>query len=220
MKYFQLITLLLLSSVACRPTATQTEQSTAIDLSGAIEAIRKTDAVKNALVGFQLLDVQCDSMVPMLSEAYRLDQEVRKTGGDMELVDQKNQQVVISILEKCGFPSAEEAGRQGFDAIFFVMQHSDGGIMGHYYPQIAAAVDRGEITKSAFALMQDRLLMYNGYKQVYGSQIMNDHLYELQAPETVNERRAAVGLEPIETYLQYFNLDYEKELARMKEGLK
>lgn len=187
-----------------------------IDISATIDLIRTSDRVKNALNGFQMLEVNCDSMISLLDEAYRKDQEVRQQGGDMQLIDQQNQKVVISLIEECGFPTMEEAGQHGYTAIFLVLQHSAGGIIGRYYPPLAAAVERGEINKSTFALMQDRLLMNFGYKQIYGSQIMNDQLYELQAPETVNERRAEVGLGPIEAYLKYFKLDFEKEIARMQ----
>lgn len=210
-----LFLIVIFGTFACKNTGSVPTTDGAIDISATIDLIRQSDRVKNALDGFQMIAVDCDSMISLLDEAYRKDQEVRQQGGDMELIDQQNQKVVVSLIEECGFPTTEQAGQHGYTAIFFVLQHSAGGIIGRYYPPLAAAVERGEINKSTFALMQDRLLMNFGYKQVYGSQIMNDQLYELQAPETVNERRAEVGLGPIEAYLKYFNLDFEKEVERM-----
>lgn len=210
-----LLLLVIFGTFACQNTGSVPTTDGSIDISATIDLIRQSDRVKNALDGFQMIAVDCDSMISLLDEAYRKDQEVRQQGGDMQLIDQQNQKVVVSLIEKCGFPTTEQAGQHGYTAIFFVLQHSAGGMIGRYYPPLAAAVERGEINKSTFALMQDRLLMNFGYKQVYGSQIMNDQLYELQAPETVNERRAEVGLGPIEAYLKYFNLDFEKEMERM-----
>jgi|GEM_PF-1946596 len=198
--------------------SSQTEQTNdgSIDISVAVDQIIASDGVKNALQNFQMEEVECDSIDPILAEVYRKDQEVRKGFGDMMTVDQENRKTVVSILEKCGFPKAGEVELQSYNAIFFVLQHSPGPIMGYYYRHVEAAVASGKINRSTFALMQDRLLMDFGYQQVYGTQILNNQLYELQDPDNVNLRRAEVGLGPIETYVQYFNLNYEEEIKRMK----
>ncbi len=204
---------------ACGPKNTQQMETMAdgsINISAAVDQILDSDGVKNALENFQMEEVVCDSIDPILAEVYRKDQEVRRGSGDMMTVDQENRKTVISILEKCGFPKADEVELQSYNAIFFVLQHSPGPIMGYYYRQVEEAVSAGKINRSTFALMQDRLLMGFGYKQVYGTQIMNNQLYELQDPDNVNTRRAEVGLGPIETYVEYFNLNYEEEIKRMK----
>lgn len=204
---------------SCGPgTSADTEQTNdgSIDISAAVDQILASEGVKNALHNFQMEEVDCDSIDPILAEVYRKDQEVRKGGGDMMTVDQENRKAVVSILEKCGFPKADEVELQSYNAIFFVLQHSPGPIMGYYYRHVEAAVTAGKINRSTFALMQDRLLMDFGYQQVYGTQILNNQLYELQDPDNVNLRRAEVGLGPIETYVQYFNLNYEEEIKRMK----
>lgn len=187
-----------------------------IDISGAVDQILASEQVKNALQNFQMETVNCDSIDPVLKEVYRKDQEVRKGFGDMMLVDQQNRKTVVSLLERCGFPQADEVNGTSYNAIFLVLQHSPGPIMGYYYREVEKAVAAGKINRSTFALMQDRLLMDFGYKQVYGTQIRNDQLYELQDPDHVNQRRAEVGLGPIETYVQYFNLNFEEEVQRMK----
>ncbi len=205
---------------ACGPSNNASEMETmadgSINISAAIDQIMGSDGVKNALQNFQMEEVICDSIDSVLAEVYRKDQEVRRGAGDMMTVDQENRRTVISILEKCGFPNADEVELRSYNAIFFVLQHSPGPIMGYYYRNVEQAVNNGKINRSTFALMQDRLLMGFGYKQVYGTQILNDQLYELQDPDNVNVRRAEVGLGPIETYVEYFNLNYEEEIKRMK----
>jgi hypothetical protein len=59
--------------------------------------------------------------------------------------------------------------------------------------------------------MKDRILMFDGKPQIYGTQIKNGKLYKLESPETVNERRKAMGMEPIEQYLKRYNIDFEIE---------
>jgi hypothetical protein len=66
----------------------------------------------------------------------------------------------------------------------------------------------GDLSKQQYALMKDRMLMDEGKPQIYGSQIENGKLYKLENPETVNERRKEMGLEPIEDYLKYFNIQF------------
>ena len=56
--------------------------------------------------------------------------------------------------------------------------------------------------------MKDRILMDKGKPQIFGSQIKNGKLYDLEAPETVNERRQEMGLEPIEDYLNRYDITF------------
>jgi hypothetical protein len=48
------------------------------------------------------------------------------------------------------------------------------------------------------ALMEDRMLMNNGFPQIHGSQIIHNSVYEIVDPVNVNKRRASVGLGTIE----------------------
>ena len=70
---------------------------------------------------------------------------------------------------------------------------------------------KGDIKWSVIALMKDRALMYEGKPQIYGSQVSNGELHELFEPEYVNQRRAKIGMEPIEEYLQRFELEFNIE---------
>ena len=63
--------------------------------------------------------------------------------------------------------------------------------------------------------MEDRMLMDKGEKQKYGSQLRMDNesgeweLWPIEDPEKVNNRRAEVGLEPIEEYVRHFGIEYK-----------
>ena len=162
-----------------------------------------------------LIEIDCNQISVILNNVFKTDQEVRMNGGDMEKVDQINQQTIISILEKCGMPSTKTVGIRGIDAIFLVLQHSPKNLMSLYYPEIKRLVKIGDLSRTSFALMQDRLLMYYGYPQIYGSQIKNGELYYLYMPECVNERRAEIGLGNMEEYLEHFGLNFETEILKM-----
>ena len=73
------------------------------------------------------------------------------------------------------------------------------------------SAENGDLELSQMALMEDRLLMREGKPQKYGSQIQSGcktkwELYHLGNPETVNKRRAEVGLEPLENYLNNYGI--------------
>jgi hypothetical protein len=74
---------------------------------------------------------------------------------------------------------------------------------------IEKAVKNGDLSKEQYALMKDRILMDEGKPQLFGSQIKNGKLYDLAEPETVNQRRQEMGLEPIEDYLKGFDITFD-----------
>lgn len=159
----------------------------------------------------RIVDVDCAQKAELLDEVYINDQRVRKSGiplREMGLTDHHNQEIVISILEKCGMPTLAEVTNQQLGAIWLVLQHSEHKYRKQYFPFIEEAMKRGDLKKSKYATMLDRILMDEGEPQLYGSQIQRGQLYQLAAPETINERRAEMGMEPIEDYLRHFNIKF------------
>ncbi len=88
--------------------------------------------------------------------------------------------------------------------------------MAYFYTDLKKYEQTGKLSSSSIALMEDRLLLNNGYQQIYGSQIVNEQLHNLYDPENVNERRAKMDLGPIEDYIEHFGLDFETELKRLQ----
>lgn len=156
---------------------------------------------------FEMTDQYCDTIAPTIDRVIERDQGIR-TGdiaGSMQDIDLENQAIMVSIFEKCPNAFAELENDQVRD-LWFVAQHSDTELMGYYYPWFHQAVEEGRIWERTFALMTDRLLMYNNYPQVYGSQISNGDLYPVRDMEGLDELRASIGLEPIANYLARFGL--------------
>ena len=87
------------------------------------------------------------------------------------------------------------------------------------------AVKKGNSQESDLALMEDRVLLAQGEKQIYGSQIgidMKTNEYLLSPmidPDNVDKRREEVGLIPLAEYLNHFDLiwNIEKFKKRMEE---
>lgn len=164
-----------------------------------------------------VISVNCAAIQEILDHVYRTDQESRQQGRLDVHQDEKNQQVVVSIIEQCGFPTLEEHGYTSVQAVFLVIQHAGKKLRQKYFPLIKQSADRGDISWATVALMEDRILMDNGQKQKYGSQLTRVNgsaqwvVHPIEDPENVNTRRAAVGLVSIEEYLKSFGIKYTAE---------
>ena len=158
-----------------------------------------------------IIEVDCSNKHQILSEVYESDQRIRKANKLIKYAkeDHRNQELVISIIEKCGMPTLNEVTQKHMTAIWLGLQHSTKKHRKKYFPQIEEAVKNGDLSKQQYALMKDRILMDEGKPQIYGSQIKNGKLYKLENPETVNERRKEMGMGTIEDYLRtHFNIEF------------
>lgn len=157
----------------------------------------------------ELTEVDCSKKAEILDEVYESDQRIRK--GDVPFKqfakeDHRNQELVISIIEKCGMPTLNDVSQQQMNAIWLGLQHTNKKYRKKYFPQIEKAVKNGDLSKHQYALMKDRVLMDEGKPQLYGTQFKRGKLYKLESPDQVNERRKEMGMEPIENYLKKHNM--------------
>ncbi|KAA3436176.1 DUF6624 domain-containing protein [Rufibacter hautae] len=135
----------------------------------------------------------------------------KDTWDKIEAQDKVNQQQLIEIIEKHGWPGKSLVGQQASQAAFLVIQHSDRELMEKYLPLLREAAAKGEASKSSLALMEDRVRMNRGLPQLYGSQLqMNPEtkkyeLYKVEDEANLDKRRADMGLGPISEYMKLFN---------------
>lgn len=132
---------------------------------------------------------------------------------------------VEKIIKKNGYPGKKMVGNQLSTAVWYVIQHSELPVMEKYYPLITKACEEGDLDQKYAAMMEDRILMYQGKEQIYGTQgagrlFINpetkqeewtNFLWPIKNPETVNERRKSVGINvTIEDYLKSLGPDFKK----------
>ncbi len=162
----------------------------------------------------------------------RLDELLRKSRSEsenMELItlhklmnktDSTNLIKIEKILNEYGWLGADVIGEQGNKTLFLVIQHSDLETQLKYLPMMREAVKKGTAKGTNFALLVDRIEMGKGNRQIYGSQIKIDgdefYVYPIIEPEKVNDRRAEVGLEPIEDYVKNVGMTWDVERHKKK----
>jgi hypothetical protein len=88
--------------------------------------------------------------------------------------DQENLHKIKAILDQYGRLSPEQVGMNASQALFLVIQHADLETQLTYLPMIRTAEKTGKILSSNLAILEDRINMRQGKKQVYGSQSFSD----------------------------------------------
>lgn len=135
----------------------------------------------------------------------------------MKQADAINLVEVTKILDNRGWLGANIVGEQGNSTLFLVIQHADMNTQLKYLPMMRKAVAKGNADASDLALLEDRVALKQGKKQIYGSQIEKNtetgelYVLPIKEPEKVNQRREKVGLMPIEEYLSHFGLTWDLE---------
>ncbi|QHL87175.1 hypothetical protein GU926_06915 [Nibribacter ruber] len=134
----------------------------------------------------------------------------------MQKVDSVNQAKVLTILKQYGWLPQSKVGQKAAEGIFFVIQHSPLKVIETYLPQMKKLAQEGEASKTLAAMMEDRLLMFQGKKQIYGTQantmVTKDGtmaIWPIENPEKVNERRKTIGFsETVEEYARLLKAAY------------
>ena len=128
---------------------------------------------KFAYVGsVDIIEVDCSKKHQILSEVLESDQKIRRSNELIKYAkeDHRNQELVISIIEKCGMPTLNEVTQKHMTAIWLGLQNTTKKHRKKYFPQIEEAVKNGDLSKQQYALMKGRILMDEGKFQIFGFQ--------------------------------------------------
>jgi hypothetical protein len=135
---------------------------------------------------------------------------------------------VKQILDQYGWLGADVVSDQGNSTLFLVIQHSDQATQEKYLPMMREAVKNGKAKGSSLALLEDRVALGQGKRQIYGSQISRDpetqeyYISPLEDPDNVDKRRSEVGLGPLSEYVNHWQIkwdveQYKKDLPNLVE---
>jgi hypothetical protein len=141
--------------------------------------------------------------------------------------DSVNLLEVKEILDNNGWLGEDIVGEKGSAALFLVIQHSNLATQEKYLPMLKEAVKLGKASGSRLALLEDRVALRQGKRQIYGSQISRDeetklyYVSPLDDPDNVDKRRAEVGLQPIANYVIEWQIkwdveQYKKDLPKIE----
>lgn len=124
---------------------------------------------------------------------------------------------VTDMLDEYGWLGSDKVGGRGNMALFLVIQHAELPYQIKYLPMVREAVKAGNARGSSLALLEDRVALRQGNRQIYGSQIGREqetdkhYVLPLDDPENVDIRRAEVGLPPLADYVKRWDIVWDPE---------
>ena len=122
---------------------------------------------------------------------------------------------VREILDTQGWPSKKRIGKKGTSTLFLVLQHANLETQSIYFPLIKKAMRQGYLPKRQYAMFHDRLLLGQGKKQLYGTQLAMDkaskkpYVLPLEKPVHVDKRRAEMRLNTMQENLNRWNIRWD-----------
>jgi hypothetical protein len=123
-------------------------------------------------------------------------------------IDDYNAAWLSEVVDTVGWPGRKLVGDEGAHAAWLLAQHADRypSLQRRCVKLLEEAVALGDASPSDLAYLTDRVLLASGKPQIYGTQFTAlDGRFvacRLRDSETVNDRRASVGLETLEAQLR------------------
>ena len=130
---------------------------------------------------------------------------------DMTAVDADTTAWLKKVLRESGWPSANRSDPDLASNAWLLAQHADRAPMVQECVLDLISQQRSTLREAQnYAYLTDRVRIGSGRPQVYGTQVQYDDVQgkasplRLEDPARVDQRRAAVGLEPLADYLKGF----------------
>lgn len=121
---------------------------------------------------------------------------------EMEAIHVRNASRLKEILAEHGWPGPALVGDDGAEAAWLIVQHAigDPALQRQCLLLLQGAAQSDEVPLWQAAMLEDRIRMFEGRPQIYGTQLETDsegtiRPYLLEDPEHVEEHRDRVGLE-------------------------
>ncbi|WP_299158534.1 DUF6624 domain-containing protein [uncultured Tenacibaculum sp.] len=125
---------------------------------------------------------------------------------------------VSRILDSQGWPSKKKIGQRGASTLFLVIQHANQDTKLKYLTMITTAMKNNELPKRQYAMFYDRLVLGQGKRQIYGTQLAMDknskkpYVLPLEDVKNVDKRRAQMGLNSMQENLNRWDLTWDVEI--------
>ena len=125
--------------------------------------------------------------------------------GEMESLHNKHAEILDKIINEIGYPTIEKVGEEANEAAWLVIQHSIG--KPEFMKKCAALLEKAAAENQSdarqFAYLSDRIAVFEGHAQLYGTQFDWDEMGEMNPKpfddfKKVNFRRKQIGLNSLE----------------------
>jgi inosine-uridine nucleoside N-ribohydrolase len=179
-------------------------------------------AVRNPALRAELLHrMEADQAIRQrflewMQQNHRADVEALKSqdfpvARQMRAIDRDNTERMKRIVERYGWPGKSLVGQDGANAAWLLVQHADQdrAFQRRCLALMSVAAARGEVSKTDFAYLEDRVRVAENKPQRYGTQTREVNGKQVPDPiedeAHVDARRAEAGMPPLANYLQLVN---------------
>ena len=140
---------------------------------------------------------------------------------EMKAIHNSNAKRLNRIIDVIGFPTSEKIGEEASNAAWLIIQHSIGqpDFIKKWAALMEIEVKNGQADKINFAYLTDRIAVFEGNPQRYGTQFDWDENGEMSPAkideyDKVNERRKAIGLNSLEEQIKVMREKVKTENQR------
>lgn len=130
----------------------------------------------------------------------------------LEDFDKNSSDFIKSIVSEIGLPTITKVGKKASYNAWLLVQHSRELQFQKEYLELLKQNEK-DINPANIAYLEDRILMYEGKPQIYGTQFVLNRetekvvLYTIRNAGAVNIRRAKYGMEKLEEHTRRFYSD-------------
>jgi hypothetical protein len=149
-----------------------------------------------------------EELIAMRDEDLCVREELLQTGElgrgyapRMEAVHRKNALRLREIISEHGWPDRELVGADGTLAAWLIAQHAIGepDFQRQALALVREKVEQGKVPAAQEAYLLDRIAMYEGHPQPFGTQSLpcadgKYRRWKTEDPQHLNERRIAIGM--------------------------
>ncbi|WP_097131967.1 DUF6624 domain-containing protein [Pedobacter xixiisoli] len=137
---------------------------------------------------------------------------------EMKALHNRNAKLLNEIIAVIGYPTVEKVGKEASEAAWLVIQHAieQPQLMKKCAELLRIEVAKGNAEPKSLAYLYDRIAVFEGKSQLYGTQFDWDENGEL-SPNAfddlveVNKRRSSVGLDTLEEQTALIRANAKKE---------
>lgn len=161
-------------------------------------------------------------VINFLKESFELDQKLRKDAlvqSHQSLrslddimhemaIDEVNDRHILQlkkVIAYHGWPRISEFSSETCDHAWILVQHTHDIEFQKHCLALMQQLPSEEVNKKSIAYLYDRIQTNNGQLQKYGTQIdsKTKKPFAIEDPEHIDERRTAMGLEPLQDYVNF-----------------
>jgi hypothetical protein len=161
------------------------------------------DCLKQELLQLMQLDIDTTDRLAQNGELFE------GYNPKMQRLHRSNAERLKEIIKEHGWPGISLVGKEAAEAAWIILQHNIGDpkMFRQMLPKLRIAAKKGEIDKIWLAKTIDRIRVYEGKPQLYGTNYDWDENgdlspYPIQNIKNVDRLRKEIGLPPLSEYTE------------------